>query len=168
MENPSQLTADIEAQEGHATHTQAHENQAGLPGKFHRPIHVVMLGAGSHFTHAVVNDLLSIPGADHGKITLVDIDPARLKPMAKIAQKLIQAHNKTGWTINACEHHREALAGADDEALISAGLARQEGRLLGDLAPLFRLFDRHVSAWVWCARSAQGWGRRSAPGVGVA
>ena len=104
-------TSTIKA-EGHAAHTQAAEGPLALPGSVDRPIKVTMLGAGSHFTHPLMNDILAIEGADHGEIALVDIDPKRLDPMAKIITKLAEAYGKTNWTVTATTDRAKALPGS--------------------------------------------------------
>ncbi|MEX0886440.1 MAG: alpha-glucosidase/alpha-galactosidase [Phycisphaeraceae bacterium] len=105
-------TTSTVKREGHAAHTQAAEGTLALPGKFDRPIKVTMLGAGSHFTHPLMNDILAIEGAEHGEIALVDIDAKRLAPMAKIITKLAEAYGKSNWTVTATTDRAEALPGS--------------------------------------------------------
>ncbi len=112
--NPMSAMNSREAAEGHAAHSQAAASQEGMPGQFQRPIKVTMLGAGSHFAMPLMNDILSIPGADRGEIALVDIDAKRLKPMAQIVHGLVERHGKAdGWRVHATLDRREALPGTD-------------------------------------------------------
>ncbi|MFW6058870.1 MAG: alpha-glucosidase/alpha-galactosidase [Phycisphaeraceae bacterium] len=102
------------AAQGHAAHTRADHRQEGLPGTFQRAVKVTMLGAGSHFTHPLMNDILSIGGAERGEVALVDTDERRLKPMAQIVQRLIEHYGKAdGWTVTATTDRAEALPGTD-------------------------------------------------------
>lgn len=98
---------------GHAAHTQAADQACGLPGVLRRPIKVTMLGAGSHFTHPLINDILSIEGAPEGQIALVDIDESRLEPMAQIVRRLVQWHAKGEWTVTVATDYRQVLPGTD-------------------------------------------------------
>ena len=90
-----------------------HNNTAdrdGLPGSIIEPINITVLGAGSQFTPKLVNDILRIPGAKQGHISLVDIDSSRLSTMLKLIKKLlVQLGRENGWTINATTDRREAL-----------------------------------------------------------
>lgn len=97
---------------GHAEHTKS-AAQKGLPGDFRRPIKITMLGAGSGFTPRLVNDVLQTPGNQGGTIALVDIDPARLKTMRQLIEKLIAKLGKTDWTVQASRDRTEVLAGSD-------------------------------------------------------
>ena len=100
--------------QGHAADTQAADQQGGLPGVLQRPIKVTMIGAGSHFTIPLMNDILAIPGADRGEIALVDTDTRRLKPMNEIVGQLVQAHGRgDGWKVTSTTDRNEALPGAD-------------------------------------------------------
>lgn len=98
---------------GHAEHTKAAEQPAGLAGRFHRPIKITVLGAGSGFTPRLMNDVLLIPGADHGEIALVDIDRNRLKTMRRLIEKLVRQFGRTGWKVSASPHRRDVLRGSD-------------------------------------------------------
>ena len=99
--------------QGHAAHTQAADRQQGLDGHVQRPIKVTMIGAGSHFTHKLMNDILLIPGAERGEIALVDTDERRLKPMVEIVQRLIDACGRDHWSVTATTDRREVLPGTD-------------------------------------------------------
>jgi len=98
---------------GHSEHSRPADQQRGLPGKLGRPIKIAMLGAGSGFTPALMNDVLLIPGADRGEIALVDIDPARLETMYRLIGKLVAQLGKTGWKVTASTRRREVLRGSD-------------------------------------------------------
>ena len=103
-----------DANRGHAAHTKAAEDQTGLPGTIDRPMRVTVIGAGSMFTPRLINDILRIPGADSGRINLVDIDPGRLATMYQLIQQLVdQLGRADGWTVNAATDRRKALAGSD-------------------------------------------------------
>ena len=99
---------------GHAAHSKAADSQAGLPGKMHRPITVVFMGAGSGFCPPECRDILKIYTADRGEIRLVDTDIDRLNTMHKVIKKVIvQAGRETGWTVKASPERQEMLPGAD-------------------------------------------------------
>ena len=103
-----------DANRGHAAHAKAAEDQTGLPGEIDRPLNVTVIGAGSMFTPRLMNDILRIPGADSGRINLVDIDPERLATMRQLIQRLVEQLGRAGgWTVNAATDRREALAGSD-------------------------------------------------------
>src|SRR4051812_31941577 len=106
-------TQAVEQTKGHGAHTQDAEHSLGLPGKFTRPIKIVMLGAGSGFTPRLVNDVLKTPGADHGEIALVDVDDDRLSTMTLLIRKLIDQTGRSGWKISGSKDRREVLSGAD-------------------------------------------------------
>jgi alpha-galactosidase len=98
---------------GHTEHTKAADPQLGLSGKFHRPIKITMLGAGSGFTPRLMNDVLLIPGADRGEIALVDIDKSRLRTMHQLVSRLVAQPGKDGWKVTASPRRREVLRGTD-------------------------------------------------------
>ena len=98
---------------GHAEHTQAAQEQRGLPGQMPRPIRITMLGAGSAFTPRLMSDVLRIPNSQGGQITLVDIDPSRLATMYKLINRLIaQLGQEQSWTVLAATEARTALPGS--------------------------------------------------------
>ena len=97
---------------GHAAHTQAADGPQGLAGKFHRPIKVTMLGAGSGFTPRLVSDLLHMPGCERGQVVLVDIDADRLSTMRQVLERLLRQEGKGGWTIGATSDRTQALPGS--------------------------------------------------------
>jgi alpha-galactosidase len=106
-------TAD-ESKQGHAAHTKAADSQEGLRGKFHRPIHITFLGAGSGFCPTLCKDVLLIPGADRGEFRLVDVDPDRLSTMHKVIAKLIKdSGREDGWTVRSSADRRELIPGTD-------------------------------------------------------
>ena len=107
------MAVATEEKKGHVAHTQASSESSGLRGRFHRPIKIAMLGAGSGFTPRLVNDVLLIPGADHGEIALVDLDEQRLATMHKLIDRLIGQMNKPGWKVRASKDRQEVLAGTD-------------------------------------------------------
>lgn len=106
-------TAATENVQGHAAHTKAADHQEGLAGQVQRPIKVTMLGAGSHFTHPLMNDILCIPTAERGEIALVDPDERRLKLMTEIVQRLVDKHGRSGWTVTATTDRKDVLPGTD-------------------------------------------------------
>jgi len=97
----------------HLAHSKPADSQIGLPGPMPRPIRITMLGAGSGFTPTLMRDVLCIPNAESGHITLVDIDPSRLSTMQQIIAKLIAASGRTGWTVSATPDRRDALPNSD-------------------------------------------------------
>lgn len=98
---------------GHAAHTQDAATQ-GLPGVFHRPIKLTMLGAGSGFTPRLVNDVLRIPGNQGGVIALVDIDTSRLRTMKQLVSKLVaKLGQEKRWKVIASPDREQVLKGTD-------------------------------------------------------
>ena len=86
----------------------------GLPGRVNRPINIAITGAGSKFTPRLMNDVLRIPGADRGRIALVDLDPRRLDTMLRLIKSLVERRGRAGgWTVTATTDRRQALPGAD-------------------------------------------------------
>lgn len=97
---------------GHAAHTQDAAAR-GLPGAMHRPIKVVLLGAGSGFTPRLINDLVRIPGHQGGTILLVDIDLTRLRVMEKLIKQLVLQRGGPTWKVLASVNRLNALKHAD-------------------------------------------------------
>ena len=97
---------------GAIEHIHKADARTGLQGTVLRPLKITMLGAGSFFTPALMNDLLSIPTADRGEIALVDIDARRLRLMHQVIRKLIAAAGKKGWKVSAHTDRRKALPGS--------------------------------------------------------
>jgi len=99
---------------GHAAHTQAAENQRGLPGAFERPIKLTFLGAGSNFCTTLCRDLMLTPGHKGGQIALVDVDTERLALMERFINALADQLGQGGqWTVTASADRREVLPGSD-------------------------------------------------------
>lgn len=99
---------------GHAGHTREADGQRGLPGRAHRPIKVVMLGAGSGFTPPLVNDLLRTPGMEGGEIALCDTDGARLSAIAGVIERLVEQRGQgASWKVTASRERKELLPGTD-------------------------------------------------------
>jgi len=97
---------------GHAGHTKS-ARATGLPGVLDRPIKVTMLGAGSGFTHPLMNDVMRIPNNQGGTITLVDIDAKRLKTAHALIKKLAEELGARNWKIIATTDRKKALPGSD-------------------------------------------------------
>src|SRR5688572_22591144 len=97
---------------GHAAHSQP-ESRPGLAGEMPRPIKVTMLGAGSHFTSTLVNDLLHIEDSAGGTITLIDIDGRRLDLMTTVAEKMLAHQGRHDWSIEATTDRVAGLPGTD-------------------------------------------------------
>src|SRR5271163_1815032 len=98
--------------QGHAAHIRS-TRATGLPGAMQRPIKITMLGAGSAFTHPLMNDVLRIPNGKGGTIALVDIDPKRLRTMHELIKKLIAALGVRNWKLVATTDRTKALRGSD-------------------------------------------------------
>ncbi len=77
-------------------------------------VRIVMLGAGSAFTHRLAGDIMQIEGLKGGTIALVDTDAKRLQLAAgcvrRIAEKLGVAD---AWTVADTTERSEVLSGAD-------------------------------------------------------
>ncbi len=98
--------------EGHAQDTQA-SHEIGLPGKFHRPIKITMLGAGSSFTQSLMNDIFRTPGNMGGTIALVDIDPKRLSVMRRFITYVLAQSKSPNWKIIASTNRRDVMKDTD-------------------------------------------------------
>lgn len=72
------MTAEL----GHAAHSKRQQGM-GILDEVTRPLTIVFLGAGSFFLNNLLPDILSIPGAEVGKLALVDIDTGRLRRKVK-------------------------------------------------------------------------------------
>ena len=123
--------AVTDSKKGHAAHTQSAHEPAGLRGKFHRPIKITMLGAGSGFTPRLLNDIFHIQGADRGEIALVDIDEDRLKTMAQLiaehtGQEVAQVENDSDRDRWFTADEAKAY-GFVDHVVLSAGQVAGEG-----------------------------------------
>ena len=97
-------------QAGHRAHSKRADN-LGIVDEVTRPLKVVFLGAGSGFMETLFTDTLSIPGADRGELSLVDIDAERLELAHRVAEKIVANAGKD-WTIRATTNRREVLTGA--------------------------------------------------------
>jgi alpha-galactosidase len=98
---------------GASSHIRSADDPKGLPGKVKGPIKITMMGAGSFFTSSLMNDVLRIPGAEHGHIALVDIDAKRLKITHGLIANLIAHLGKAHWKVSSTTRRREALPGSD-------------------------------------------------------
>ncbi len=94
---------------GHVEHMKAKGERQGMPGRFHRPVKITMLGAGSCFTSVLTSDILQIPGAGPVEFALVDISRGRLSIAHKVVSKQLAAIGAPGWTVSATTDRREAL-----------------------------------------------------------
>ena len=79
-----------------------------------RPIKVVMMGAGSSFTNAILKDIVLIPGNQGGALHLVDIDERRLALAEKLMRVILKEAGQEGkWRLSMATDRRKALEGAD-------------------------------------------------------
>lgn len=102
-----------ETTKSHTSHTKDADGK-GLPGAMRRPIKVTLMGAGSGFTPALTNDILSIPGHQGGTIALVDIDADRLHTMHSLIEKLVGEKGLSDtWKVIASIDRREVMGGSD-------------------------------------------------------
>ncbi len=101
------------ANQGHAEHTKDAKWSETDDGAPLRPFKIVFLGAGSGFAPRLLNDVLSIRGADRGEIALVDIDAKRLEVSRRLIGRLIESHGRSGWTVRASVDRRKLLKGAN-------------------------------------------------------
>ena len=77
-------------------------------------VRIVMLGAGSAFTHRLSADIMQLEGLDGGEIALVDIDARRLRLAQGCVRKIAEMLGKdNAWTIRGSTDRREVLEGAD-------------------------------------------------------
>jgi alpha-galactosidase len=97
---------------GHAEHTKSADTLS-LPGVFHRPIKLTMLGAGSAFTPKLVSDVIQIMGNLGGVIALVDIDRNRLKTMVSLIEKLLAQRGAATWKVIGSDDRRKVMKGSD-------------------------------------------------------
>lgn len=97
--------------QGHSAHTKD-AGRDGLSGRIDRPIHIVVLGAGSNFTPRLLNDVLRIKGTHGGTLSLVDIDETRLGTMKGVIELLIKRLDQSGWAVRASVDLRSVLTGA--------------------------------------------------------
>jgi len=77
-------------------------------------VRIVMLGAGSGFTHSLSGDIMQLEGVDGGEICLVDIDPKRLRLAKGLVDKIADILGaRKAWKITATTDRRKVLPGAD-------------------------------------------------------
>ena len=77
-------------------------------------VRIVMLGAGSGFTHSLSGDIMQMEGIDGGEIRLVDIDAKRLRLAEGLVRTIAQRLGKDkAWTIKTATDRRRVLEGAD-------------------------------------------------------
>jgi alpha-galactosidase len=75
---------------------------------------IVMLGAGSGFTHSLSGDIMQMEGVDGGEICLVDIDAKRLRLAEGLVRTIAERLGKDkAWTIKTATDRRRVLEGAD-------------------------------------------------------
>jgi alpha-galactosidase len=77
-------------------------------------VRIVMLGAGSGFTHNLSGDIMQMEGVDGGEIRLVDVDAKRLRLAEGLVRKIAEALGKDkAWTLRTATDRRRVLEGAD-------------------------------------------------------
>ncbi len=77
-------------------------------------VRIVMLGAGSEFTHKLSGDIMQLEGLDGGEIALVDIDARRLRLAEGCVRKIAEVLGKdNAWTVRGSTDRRKVLEGAD-------------------------------------------------------
>jgi len=75
---------------------------------------IVMLGAGSGFTHNLSGDIMQLEGIDGGEIWLVDIDARRLRLAEGLVRTIARRLGKDkAWSIHATTDRKKALPGAN-------------------------------------------------------
>ncbi len=97
---------------GHIEDTQA-SHETGLPGCFHRPIKITIIGAGSGFTQSLLNDVFKTPGNLGGTVALVDTDASRLRTMKRFIEYVLLMSKARNWQIVVSTKRREVLKGTD-------------------------------------------------------
>jgi len=154
----------------HATHSQT-ILETGLPGKFGRPINVLMMGAGSFFTSSVLKDVILIPGNLGGELRLVDIDPLRLDLSKRLILKVLSlAPGGDRWSVKASTDRKEVLSGCDyiinsievsgldcvrfdNDIPLEFGVSQNIGDTIGP-GGLFKAL-RTIPAWIDILRDAE-------------
>ena len=77
-------------------------------------VRIVMLGAGSGFTHNLSGDIMQLEGLEGGELGLVDIDPRRLRLAEGLVHKIAERLGREyAWKITATTDRRRVLEGAD-------------------------------------------------------
>ena len=75
---------------------------------------IVMLGAGSGFTHSLSGDIMQLEGVEGGELCLVDIDARRLRLAEGLVRKIAERLGKDkAWKIIAATDRKKVLEGAD-------------------------------------------------------
>ena len=79
-----------------------------------RKVNILMLGAGSFFTTAILKDVILIPNNAGGELRLVDIDGERLALTEKLMNKMVDETGQTGkWIVTASTNRLDLLKGVD-------------------------------------------------------
>src|SRR5690625_6472269 len=74
---------------------------------------ITLIGAGGFvFPFRLIGDILSFPALRDATLTLMDIDPDKLGPVAEATRELV-AHHGFGATVEETTDRRAALDGAD-------------------------------------------------------
>jgi alpha-galactosidase len=77
-------------------------------------VRIVMLGAGSGFTHNLSGDIMQMEGLEGGELCLVDTDARRLRLAEGLVRKIAEVLGKDkAWTLRAVTDRRKVLEGAD-------------------------------------------------------
>jgi len=77
-------------------------------------VRIVMLGAGSGFTHNLSGDIMQMEGLEAGELCLVDIDARRLRLAEGLVRRIAGVLGKEkAWTIRSTTDRRKVLEGAD-------------------------------------------------------
>jgi len=77
-------------------------------------LRIVMLGAGSAFTHSLSGDIMQTEDLEGGELCLVDIDARRLRLAEGLVRRIAEVLGKDkAWTIRATTDRRKVLEGAD-------------------------------------------------------
>ena len=77
-------------------------------------VRIVMLGAGSAFTHSLSGDIMQTEGLEGGELCLVDTDARRLRLAEGLVRRIAEVLGKDkAWTIRATTDRRKVLEGAD-------------------------------------------------------
>lgn len=76
-------------------------------------LRIVMLGAGSGFTHHLSGDIMQTEGLESGELCLVDIDAQRLRLAEGLVRRIAEVLGKDkAWTIRATTDRKQVLEGA--------------------------------------------------------
>ena len=81
---------------------------------YERAVKVLIMGAGSFFTNAWIQDIALIPSIQKGVFALVDIDPHRLALTVDMAKKMLSHLGKAEqWEIQHSIKRRDLMEGTD-------------------------------------------------------